>query len=111
MPRVDRRRPSHGLMAAREMSDIVVELAIGRENTDVEFVDGVSDAVSLVRGAVTIAGVGRFRHPDAEVAHWDHPRNQLLRGDSSLAFSDRAERKGLPGALSGAFVERFKLSG
>lgn len=110
MPWVYRRRPGDGLFTAGEMCDVVVELAVGREGTDVEFIDRISHAVSLVRGAVTVTGIGRFRHPDTEVAHWDHPRNQLLRGDSALAFGHGAERKGLPGALHGAVVEGFKFS-
>ncbi len=91
VPWVNRRRPGHGLIAAGEMCDVVIELAICRERPGVEFIDRVAHTVSLVGGTVGVAGVRRLRHPDAEVSHGDHPGNQLQRDGAALAFGDRAQ--------------------
>ena len=90
VPWINRRRPGHGLIAAGEMSDVIIELAICRERTDVEFIDGVTHTVSLVGRTVSVAGVRGFRHPDAEIPHGNHPGNQLQRDRATLAFSDGA---------------------
>src|SRR5450432_673980 len=52
MPRVNRRGPSYGLIAAGEMSNVVIELAIRRERSHMDFIDGVAHAVSLIGRAM-----------------------------------------------------------
>src|SRR5579864_8499404 len=49
MPGVNRRRPGHSLIAAGEMSDVIIELAVFRERPDIELIDRVTHTVSLVR--------------------------------------------------------------
>ena len=48
VPRIHRRRPGDGLLAARKVLHDVGELATGGHGPDVEFVDRISDTVSYI---------------------------------------------------------------
>ena len=57
MPWIDGRGPSHGLIPAGKMRDVIIEGAVGGERSGVEFVDGISHAISRVGGAVKVSHV------------------------------------------------------
>src|SRR5215469_2761571 len=52
VPRVDGRTVGGGLFLVRDVPDEVVEMAVGRGRAEVDFVDGVADAVARVGGSV-----------------------------------------------------------
>src|SRR5438270_13568266 len=93
------------------MRYVVVEFAVCGERAGVEFVDGIADAIALVRRAVSVASVGGLSHPYADVAYRDHPRNKFQRDRSALTFGDVAQRESLPGAFGSAVVKRLELAG
>ena len=57
MPRVHRRRPGNGLLAARRVFHDIVELAVARHRPNIQFVDRVPHTISLVLRAMRIACV------------------------------------------------------
>src|SRR5260370_41910639 len=88
MPWVNRGGPGDGLLAARQMLDDICELAIRPESPDIEFVDRVPHAVSPAGRTVRVTGIGRLRHPYAEISYRDHPGNQLQRNGPASAVRD-----------------------
>ena len=71
MPGIDRRTVSGGLLLVGGVADQVVKQAVGGGGAEVDFVDGVADAVARVGGAVRVAGIRGRGHPDAKEADGD----------------------------------------
>ncbi len=66
MPRVDRGAVRHRLFRTGFMPNGIMKLALFIGTANVQFANGVSDAIAPVRCSVAVTGIGRFRHPDAD---------------------------------------------
>ena len=77
VPGVDGRSEGECLFAIGCMTDEIVGFSVGSSGSDVQLIDGVSDTISRVGGTVTVAGVRRIRHQDANKADGDELIRQM----------------------------------
>ena len=101
MPRVDRRTPGRGLCLVGSVQHRVVKFSARADRAHVELANRVADAVAFVGRPVRVAGVGRLRHPDAQIADWHRHRGKGKRDGAALAVVDCAAGKCDPRALVG----------
>src|SRR5580692_9707736 len=102
MPRIDRRAISRRLFLILRMPQNVVKRAVLGCRAEVEFTNGIADAIArivIVRfRAIRRAGVRRLSHPDPHESHGDGTSAQVNRLDPPFSVSNRSLRKRLPGS-------------
>ena len=75
-----------------------MELSIGSGRAQINFTNGIAQAISAIRGAVSIAGVGGLRHQHANPLDSDRRGCQLKQRSAALSVRHRAAWKCLPHA-------------
>src|SRR5208337_2509636 len=93
MPGIYRGTIGSRLLLIGGVAQRVMESAVAGCGSKVELADGVADAIADVGGAVSIAGVGRLRHPDTDETDRQRSRNQANRCGTTLASGDGSLRK------------------
>ena len=101
VPGIDGGAIGHGLVLIGSVADEIVELAVGGSGAEINFVDGVAEAVALVGGAVGVASVGGGTHEDANELRGDGDGGELEDGAATFAVGDGAAGEGLPNAGGG----------
>ena len=99
------------MFTAGQVFDHVGEFAAAVHRADIEFVDRVAHAIPRILRPMRVAGVGRFCHPDAQIARLDFPIHQLQSRSAAGAIGDGSHGERLPRAFVDAVIERFLFSG
>src|ERR1700758_1994285 len=108
MPGIDRGTRVCGLVLVGRVPCRVVKFSAGSGSPYEQFANGVTHAVAAVRGPMRVAGIRRFRHPDADEANGHGRGRGLKRTRASLTIRDNAAGESYPTAtdwlLDGIFA-------